>query len=123
MAGVIRFNHDFYVQNGALVQGPTFVRAELTQTGQGGPNPGTVTVTTTAASISTGLSSLGMCRVTNLDTANFVEIGPYTGGTLYPFIKLKPNDPPFIFRLKPGITIGAKADTANCKVNFEIFED
>lgn len=123
MAGTIVFNSDFTVNNGANQQGPTYVRASITQTNAGGPSPGTVTATTVAAAITPSASTLGICRVVNLDSTNFVKIGPMSGGTLYPFMKLKPSEPPFIFRLMPGITIGVQSDTANCKVNIEIYED
>lgn len=123
MAGTIKVNYDYTIQNGAYVSGPTYVRAEYTQTNPGGPSPGTVTVTTTAASISHSLSTLGFAKFTNLDDTNFVKIGNYSGGTLYPFLKLKPGESTPPIRLMPGITLGAQADTANCKVNVEIYED
>jgi len=123
MAGTITINHDIRIENGAYVSGPTPSRAQITQTNPGGPSPGSVTISTTAASISHSLTTLGICRITNLDPTNFIKIGNYSGGTLYPFIKIKPNDPPFVFRLMPGITIGAQADTASCKAAIEIYED
>lgn len=123
MAGTIKLNYDMALSNGSSVSGPTYVRQEITQTNIGGPNVGTITVTTGGITLTTtGITTFGLCKITNNDDTNFVKIGPVSGGTQYDFVKLKKGES-YVFRLMPGITIGAKADTASCRVTFEIYED
>jgi hypothetical protein len=122
MAGTIKLNFDLYVIHGSFISGPSFVRQEIVQTGVGGPNVGTVTATTSGITLTPGLSTLGIGKITNNDPTNFVKVGAVSSGTQYDLLKLKPGES-FPVRFMPGVSIGVKADTANCKVTFEIYED
>ncbi len=122
MPGKINLNFDISVSNGKLSVGPNYVRQEIVQTNVGGPSPGTVVVTTGGVDITHTLTNLGVCRITNLDDTNFVLVGPKVSGTQHDFLKIKPGES-YPMRLKPGIAVSAKADTASCRVNFEFFED
>lgn len=122
MAGTVTLNYDLTVSNGSSKIGPTYSRQTIVQTNIGGPNVGTVTATTGGITLTPGVSTLGICEITNNDDTNFVKVGPVSGGTQYDFMKLKPGES-YPIRLMPGITIGVKADTASCKVTFKIFED
>lgn len=77
--------------------------------------------TSAEAIVTTDVSSLGWCYLQNLDSTNFLLVGPDDGGTMKDFMKLLPGEPAW-FRLKPGITVKAKADTAACKMLYKIFD-
>lgn len=88
-----------------------------------GAAAGIQNINTTAEQITTTeVSTLGWAFFQNLDTTNYVTIGPYSGGTMYDFVKLKPGES-CILRLMTGITIYAKANTAAVELLYKIFED
>lgn len=70
----------------------------------------------------TELSALGWAYFKNTDATNFVKIGNYSGGTLYPFVKLKSGED-CILRLMTGITIYAQADTGPVDLQYKILDD
>ena len=70
-----------------------------------------------------GITTLGRMEVYNLDTTNYVDIGPDSAGSMVPFARAKPNGEPASLRLVPGITIKAQANGADCRVAVRIFED
>ena len=106
MANEIRIASNFMLSKGNnLYQSNKSV--SITQTGIGGPSPGTVTVGTTEETISLAeLGNEGRAEIVNLDSTNFVDIGSATTNYM---IRLKPGEPNS-FRLKPGLTLYAKAD-------------
>ena len=72
---------------------------------------------------SADVATPGWAVFSNLDDTNFVQVGHYTGGTFYPFLKLKPGDQ-MVCRL--GLTTAqlyAKADTANVSLFYVIYDD
>lgn len=96
---------------------------QITQTGSGGGSPGYVSAPTAGADVDVAVfSTLGWCRLQNLDTVNFVEWGPKSGGTFYPIGKLMPGESA-VFRLSPGKVLHVKADTAACKMQITILEN
>ena len=89
----------------------------------GGGNPGTVTINTTETTIpTTGITTLGYCWIKNLDPTNYFDIGPDSGGSLVPWLRVKPGEEQ-TFRLKPGVTFKAQANTAACKAQVHILEN
>lgn len=99
-------------------------------------NPGSMSITQSAigmasgiqavgtsaeAIVTTDVTNLGWGYFKNLDSTNFVLIGPDDGGTMKDFGKLLAGEACLI-PLKPGITIKAKADTATCKLEYKIYE-
>jgi hypothetical protein len=100
-------------------------------------DPGTFTVTqsalggfkavqiigTSAETVVTGdVSTLGWAMFRNLDATNYVEIGPDSTG-IVGFLRLEAGEPAGPFRLKPGITIKAQANTASVKLQVFVLED
>lgn len=65
----------------------------------------------------------GWLWMLNLDGTNFVKFGPKSAGAMVEVGRLKPTEPPALFRLAPGVTIRAIADTAACKVLVVLWND
>jgi len=99
---------------------PPFVsgRLSVSQTTEGGGNPGIISVTTSEFTLSFGSVTPGLVLLYNLDKTNFVEWGVATG--VYPF-RLPPRlttsskSCPALITRQSG-TIYLKADTATCRV-------
>ena len=108
--------------------------------GVGGPTPGLLSIPTTGEAVDLGeLTTPGFCRVQNLDSTNYVDLGirDPDSNKFYPLIRLLPGET-FVFRLSPDVggeygtgtgTVGPssnqiylKANNAACKVLFEAFE-
>jgi hypothetical protein len=100
-------------------------------------DPGTITVTqsalggfkavqiigTSAETVVTGdVATLGWAYFRNLDLTNYVDIGPDSTG-IVGFLRLKAGETAGPFRLKPGITIKAQANTGNVKLQVFVLED
>ena len=99
---------------------PPFVsgRLSVSQTTEGGGNPGLLSVTTSEVTLSFGSVTPGVVLLYNLDETNFVEWGVATG--VYPFRlppRLASNSKacPALVTRQSG-TIYLKADTATCRV-------
>ena len=88
----------------------------------------TQTIATSAEAIEVGdISTLGWLIVGNLDATNFVQIGIDSGGFV-PFVNLKAaaaeaDQEWAVFRLTPGITLQAQADTAATLIQYMLIED
>lgn len=92
----------------------------VTQTNAGGPTPGVANIGTTEETVSLAeLSTYGYCCIRNLDATNYVQFGFST--TVYG-IRLKAGEFA-VFRLEPGCTLYAKANTAACKVAIYALEN
>jgi hypothetical protein len=118
MAGEITVIAALQIRNGNFELAQTGAsRVSIDQTGVGGGVPGTVTVGVTEQDIDlSALTTLGIVRIVNLDTTNYVTWGPKDGsGNMLPIGRLKPGEPA-LFRLEPGITLRMIANTAACKV-------
>jgi hypothetical protein len=129
MADEIRTQSYLEVSNGNFVQPRlgNFVQ-QIDQATPGGGVPGQITATTAGVDVSvTGLTAVGLVYIRNIDSTNFVTVGPKLAGTFYPFIKIKPGEA-YIFRLDSAVvpsttTFHVKADTANCKVHVAVMEN
>jgi len=77
---------------------------------------GVVSVATTAGAL-TLPAAPGLCFVKNLDSTNFIQVGPDATNW---FVKLTPEMPWAIFPLN-GTAIQAKADTAPCNLQYKVF--
>jgi len=103
-----------------------------------GPTPGTISATLAGTDVSlTELTTPGLCRIMNLDSTNFVEVGVHDGTSYFPLMELLPGET-FVFRLARDLglefgtgtgtinadvnTLRIKADTAACNVTVEVFE-
>lgn len=95
---------------------------QLNQTAIGGHMP-IVSVGTSEEALTFGdISTLGYMALRNLDTTNYVDIGPESGGAMVPMVRLKAGNVA-IMRLKPGITVRAQANTAAVKLQVWALED
>lgn len=122
MADEIRGTISLNVDNGnfAYAKNETFT---LDQATVGGANPGTVDVGTSEEAISFGdITNLGWVFMKNLDTTNYVEWGPESGGALVVVGRLEAGESA-LFRLSPAITLRMQANTATCKVLIEAMWD
>lgn len=81
-----------------------------------------ITCTTVDTAITfTGVTTQGWCMLQNLDTTNFVNIGPNNAGSILTFIRLVPNGGIACFQLDPTVGFRVKADTASCKVLIKVW--
>lgn len=69
----------------------------------------------------TDVSSLGWLFMKNLDTTNYVDWGPESGGAMVAIGRMKAGEEA-AFRCKPGITLRLQANTAACRVKFWMIE-
>jgi hypothetical protein len=82
-----------------------------------------VSVTTSEADLTTTeVTTLGWAWIENLDSTNYVQYGPKSGGVMVVFGRLKPGEWALL-RLDPGVTLRWKANTATCQVFVKIFND
>lgn len=80
-----------------------------------GGSAGIQTIGTSAEALDvTDVAAVGWAFFTNVDTTNFVQIGPYVSATFYPLVKLKPGKS-CVLPLDPTHPVYAKADTAPIK--------
>ena len=115
---------------------PVSFRASVS--GIGGPSPGTIVATT--AGVDVGFSQLlnpGLCRIMNLDTANYIEWGIHDGVKFYPVGEVRPGEC-YVIRLAhlfgetdtafgtgtvpSAAALHIKANGASCPVLVEAFE-
>lgn len=73
------------------------------------------------AIVTTEIGTLGWCFLKNLDDTNYVKYGPDSGGMVN-FAKIQPGEIA-AFRLYPGITFHAQADTAAVELDILILEN
>lgn len=123
MANEIQASCSLRVTNGFLKANLNTGTVNITQAVAKGPATGCVNVGTSEEVISFAeLTTLGVVQITNLDTAHFVQFGPESSGAMVAAIRLMPGEPNQ-FRLEPGVTYRAKADTAACNVQFMAFNN
>ena len=127
MANEIVSSCTLRVANGSLKSTLSPGQVSIDQTAIGGPSPGMVVIGTSVEEIDFGeLTTLGVVQITNLDAINYVEFGPEDSGGYYsgylPCVRIEPGET-WQFRLVPGVTYCAKANTAACKVVFSAFEN
>lgn len=94
----------------------------IAQTNRGGGVPGLMLATTGGVDVTTtGITTLGWCRLVNTDPTNYVEWGPKSGGTFYPIGRMLPGESA-LFRLGQYV-LHVKANVATCKVQVTILEE
>ena len=119
MADEITIYQSLQVSNGALNWARTSPQTKIDQITLGGPSPGFLTIGTSEETVGLSeISTLGWCLIENLDDTNYVDFGFSTG--VYG-IRVKPDEFA-MFRLTPGVTLYALANTAACKVNVYVLE-
>jgi len=113
-----------------------------TMTGRKGPVPGAITVAILGTDVDlSGLTTPGVCRLMNLDTTNYVEVGVWDndGDEFFPLFELLPGES-YVVRLSRMLgweygdvgtgttggkvnTLRLRANTTPCVVVVEAFEN
>jgi hypothetical protein len=122
MANEITVTAGINVVNGNFSHIEQVVAFSFDQATVGGGNPGTITLGFGAEEdIALGdITTLGWCKIKNLDATNFIRIGPKST-VMIPFAKLLPGE--FAtFPLDPAVTLRGIADAADCLVQILVFE-
>jgi len=92
------------------------------QSTQGAHAP-VVSVGTSEEDLSVGdIGTLGWLVLHNLDTTNYVQWGPKSGGSMVAIGRIKAGEIA-VLRLEPGITLRWVANTAACKVKVLLLEN
>ena len=121
MADEISVTFSLTVTNGTFKDSFAPGQLKIDQTTQGS-NSGVLSIGTTAETVAfTDITSEGLFLVQNLDASNFILLGPDSTG-MVDFLKIKPGEFQFL-RLKPAVTVKAKADTAACKLFYILLDD
>jgi hypothetical protein len=99
--------------------------------GTKGPVPGAISVTTAGVDVNLSeLTTPGLCRLMNLDAANYVQYGVWDGVTFHDLGELLPGET-FVIRLSRNIGLGTgtvyenlrlRANSATCICVVEAFE-
>lgn len=125
MSGVINSSCVLSVQHGSLRSNLHPGQNTIVQAVARGPAPGFVLVSHTVdtAIDFSELATLGVLQVTNLDATNYVDFGPDDGlGALKPAVRIAAGET-WQFRLVPGVSYFARANTAACGVVFSAFNN
>ncbi len=112
----------------------------VTVTGTFGPVVGAVVATTDGVDVTlTGITTPGLCEVTNLDSSNAVILGRWdpSNTRFYPFLEVGPGES-YVFKLARDVldeyegtgtgtagtvtTLRVKAENAPCSVVVRVFE-
>ena len=118
MANEIRITAGLSCTNGKLTFNKSYSVA-ADQTTARGPNPGTIDVTTTEATVNFGsVSAPRWALFRNLDT-NPVNIG--AGTALVSFMQLKAGEPALV-PLVPSVTVRVQATTGTTRLQIEALE-
>jgi len=123
MADELTVNISAQLLNGNLDRAFTKTGLQFTQDAQGA-NGVVVSIGSGAEEdiVHAEIGTLGWCFLFNLDDTNFVTYGPNSAGSMVPFGRIEAGEPA-AFRLEPGITIRAQADTAAVELDVLILED
>lgn len=65
-------------------------------------------------------ATLGYLMIENMDDTNYVQVGPDSGGSIVPMIRVGPGEFVMI-RCVPSITLRVQANTSTCKVRFTMY--
>jgi hypothetical protein len=122
MAGTINLSLACSIVNSKFLDDANINNVAVVQNTIGGGNPGTLTITTSEADITLGLTTPGYVIIQNLDDTNYFEYGPKSAGAMVVFGKLKPGEFA-VLRFGASVTLRAKANTASVKARVRAYED
>lgn len=121
MANEISLTISAQLNNGYLKDSYTPGVEQITQTTKGGHETIWV-VGTSEEDLSIGdVATPGRMFVKNLDTTNYVDIGPKSGGAMVGAIRLSPGES-HTFKSGPAVTWRGVANTASCRVLTKVWE-
>jgi hypothetical protein len=123
MADEINVQGSLQVNNSNLVWRSSPSGFLVDQTTAAGPSPGYVLATTAGVTVDlSALTTPALVMIQNLDGTNFVEFGPYSGGTFYELGELLAGEH-YVLRLSRNMAaLRLKANTANCGCIVECFD-
>lgn len=122
MAGTITLSSQCSIVNGNFTDDINFGPLEIVQTAIGGGNPGIVDIGTSEEDIALGdIATPRWTFFKNLDTTNYFEVGPKSGGAMVVFARLGPGEGTWI-PLAAGVTLRAKANTATVRALIKAHE-
>lgn len=115
---------------------PAYFQADMSGTPDG-PSPGALAVAVTGTNVSfSQITTPAVCRITNLDATNFVEVGIWDGLNWYPILEILAGES-YIVRLSRNLSseygtgtgtsstdvnqLQLRANTAACNVIVEAF--
>lgn len=118
MANEITITVSLQCVNGNFNPGTITYTKQITQNAIGAHSPVQICSTSIEAIATGDLSTYGIMYLRNLDATNFVTYG----STANLEFKLKPGEAA-LHRVTPAASLGIKADTGACKVQFLWLED
>lgn len=122
MAGTYRITIQTSLSNGNHKEEFKPGQTDIVQSAVGSHSP-TQIIGTSQEDLSFGdIATVGRCEAINLDSTNYVDIGPKSGGTMVPAVRLMPGEP-HAFRISPGQTWAGQANSASCKVQLRFYEN
>ena len=124
MAGTIRTRNSLKVTNGNSNWDIGSEYTSVVQTAMGGPTPGAVATSTTAAAVDlTELTTEGWCRLKNLDTTISIHWGPDKGASVIQKIGTLEAGEVAQFRLFAGAVLMLEAASGTPVCEVLVFED
>jgi hypothetical protein len=123
MANEIKLTVQMQYESGSLKEDFVPGTVQISQSAQGAHCPTVIVNSSAEEDLTFGdIATEGLVVGRNLDSTNYVTIGPSTGGAMYPFIRVNPGEP-FCFRLDPSATWRWQANSANVKVQIKMLEN
>jgi len=121
MANELTLNFSLRYSNGNITDQVEPFQLQVNQTTQGVySNTQIIGTSTETVTLGADIVAHGYCFIRNLDTTNFIEVGPDSSGIIN-FMKLLAGQ--FgVFPLHSSATVKAKADTAACKLFVKLFD-
>lgn len=123
MADEIKVRIKMQATNGYLSELFDPGEVSITQTTANAHCP-VIDVGTTEEAISFGdvsAANVGYVAFRNLDTTNYVRIGPESAGAMVPMIRLAAGEVA-VMRLNPSVTLRAQANTAAVKLQMKLLQ-
>ena len=122
MASEMQIRAELSITNGSFVDhiAPGNITVTQNALGMGG---GVQSIPTADTVVSLGtITTNGWCFLQNLDTANYIEFGPTSGGAIVKVGRLNAGEFA-IFRLNPAAVLRAIAHTGACLLYTKIYND
>lgn len=93
MTREIRFNYGLQIDKDNLHYRPAAIQFSADMDTASGPTPGVITATTHGTTVSfAGITTPGVCTITNLDATNYVEVGIWDGASFFPLMEVLPGE-------------------------------
>jgi len=120
MADEIKLQGTLAIRNGYFVRSHSPGNISIDQATLGGHGGIQVIGTSEEVIVLTDVTNAGWAYFRNLDTNNYIEIGPTSSGALVPFMRLEAGEYA-LCRLTPSVVLRAQANTAPIKLEISVF--